>query len=678
MDLERYFTEGEQVAVMIPSAMGSPYDYLVPAGMSLRPGMCVHVPLARRQVMGVVWGAGLGQVPLEKMKPIDSVLDGTPLLPPFRRFIDFMAGYTASDPGAVLKLAFPGGKVGSGSSGEKKERKGGKPIGGKHMNPDHVGVALNPAQERAAHTLRDMVSRRTYQTILLDGVTGAGKTEVYFEAVAEALRLQRQVLILHPEIALTSGFATRFAERFGDVPALWHSHLTPAQRRKTYQGIVSGDIRVVAGARSALMLPYPNLGLIVVDEEHDPSYKQEDGVIYHARDMAVARAGFEGAGVILASATPSAETIVNVQTGKYSHVTLPARYGAASMPQMHVIDMRQDGPEKGTFISPPLLKAMEQARAGGEQVLLFLNRRGYAPLTLCRTCGHRFMCPKCTSWMVLHKRPMHMMCHHCGYKMPAPQACPACGDTESLVPCGPGVERIEDEVKKNFPDARTLVLSSDGTQNADDLRTALSRIENREVDVIIGTQLIAKGHHFPYITTVGVIDADLGLGGGDLRAAERTFQLLQQVAGRAGRAHLKGHVYLQTYAPDHPVIKALSNGDRDMFMATEIEGRRLSSMPPFARLAAIIISSQNEDLVGKFVKDIARTAPHAGAGDEHLVTWGPAPAPLYRLRGQYRHRFLIQASRKIDLPKVIDAWLSSCSVPRQVDVRVDIDPQSFL
>ena len=543
-------------------------------------------------------------------------------------------------------------------------------------HPDHErhGPALSEDQRAAAHRLCDHVCKGEFKVSLLDGVTGAGKTETYFEAVAEALRADRQILILLPEIALSNAFLDRFKSRFGCAPALWHSHLTPAQRRVTWRGVAEGDTKVIVGARSALFLPFADLGLIIVDEEHDPAFKQEEGVIYHARDMAVVRAHMGKFPIVLVSATPSLETMHNAWNGRYEHLHLPGRFGGASLPDIHMIDLRADRPASGKFIAPSLIKEVHDNLAAGEQTLLFLNRRGYAPLTLCRTCGHRMDCPRCTAWLVEHKARNRLECHHCGFATPIPKKCPSCNDEDSLHACGPGVERIAEEAKAEFPEARILVLASDTADNHEQLAEMLRQIREREVDIIIGTQIIAKGHHFPQLTLVGVVDADLGLQGGELRGSERVYQLLHQVAGRAGRAEKKGRVFLQSFMPDHRIMKALAAGARDAFLEAEAQEREAAGMPPYGRLAGIIVSGRDEAQVMETARALGRSAPQ-GAG---IQTLGPAEAPFYRLRGKYRRRLLVRAGKNIDIQKSIAAWIGAVKHPSTVRIQVDIDPQSFV
>lgn len=544
------------------------------------------------------------------------------------------------------------------------------------LNPDHArpGPILSSAQQSNADCLQELCKKGGFHAALLDGVTGAGKTEVYFEAVAQALKQNKQVLILLPEIALSNAFLDRFQQRFGCAPALWHSALSPARRQKTWRGVAKGHTKVVIGARSALFLPFSDLGLIVVDEEHDGAYKQEEGVMYHARDMAVMRAHMGEFPIVMVSATPSLETIHNAWEGRYHHLELPDRHGQAKLPDIHVVDLKEDRPPRQHFIAPTIRDALEQCLENGEQSLLFLNRRGYAPLTICRACGHRYECPRCTAWMIEHRASQNLRCHHCDYRMPMPQACTECHEEDSLAACGPGVERIYEEVREYFPDARALVLASDTAENGNALRELLQDIREHKYDIIIGTQIIAKGHHFPKLTCIGVIDADLGLSGGDLRASERTYQLLHQVAGRAGREDLKGHVYLQSFHPENRVIQALASGERDEFLSVELGQRSVAQMPPFSRLAGIIVSGRDEQEVQHFAAELGKAAPQG----EGLQIFGPAEAPFYRLRGKYRRRLLVQADKKLHIQKTILHWVNHMKIPSTVRVQVDIDPQSFM
>jgi len=502
-----------------------------------------------------------------------------------------------------------------------------------------------------------------------------GKTEVYFDAVAEALDQGKQALVLVPEIALTAQWLSRFRQRFGADPAQWHSELTQAQRGHTWRAVAAGTARVVIGARSALFLPFADLGLVVVDEEHDTSFKQEEGVIYNARDMAVVRANLGGIPAVLASATPSLESVINVGSGRYGELTLPDRHAGASLPDVAMIDLRTQPPARGRWISGQLEDALHKTFDAGEQAMLFLNRRGYAPLTLCRTCGHRMECPRCSAWLVehRHKKYSRLECHHCGHQIPAPEACPECEATESLVACGPGVERLAEEAAELFPEARQAIAASDTLKNPAALATLVKRIEDHDVDLLIGTQVVAKGHHFPMLTLVGVVDADLGLAGGDLRAAERCYQLLYQVAGRAGRAGRPGRVLFQTYLAEHPVMAALASGDRDRFLEAEAASREAAGMPPFGRLAALIVSGRHESQVDGVARALGRAAPDMTG----VRVLGPATAPMALLRGRHRQRLLLIAGRNVNVQRVVRDWLGRVRTPNAVRVQIDVDPYSF-
>ncbi|MEO0393018.1 MAG: primosomal protein N' [Pseudomonadota bacterium] len=551
------------------------------------------------------------------------------------------------------------------------------------------GPTLSPDQQAAADRLRDTVNAGEAYTAVIDGVTGSGKTEVYQEAIAATLAKGQQVLVLLPEISLSAQWLDRFAQRFGATPTLWNSELTPATRRDNWRNIALGRADVVVGARSALFLPYDRLGLIIVDEEHDASFKQEDRVAYNARDMALVRGQLAGHPVVLASATPSMETMVNMDEGRFEALVLPERHGAAQLPEIQLIDLTKTPPTRldsaepdgnpvaelgPAWLAPPLVDALADTLEKGEQSLLFLNRRGYAPLTLCQSCGHRWQCPNCTAWLVEHRLAHRLQCHHCGFEGPLPSHCPSGGAEDSIIACGPGVERVAEEVQQRFPSARVGLLTSDMLTGAHAMREFIAKIQTRAIDIVIGTQILAKGHHFPLLTLVGIIDADMGLGGGDIRAPERSFQLLQQVAGRAGRGDSPGTVMVQTRLPHEPVLQALANQDRDGFMDVVEQERRLYEMPPFGRLAALIISDPNEGRLRQAVNALANVAPKI----DGVTILGPAPAALSMLRGRHRQRFLIKAGRKAVLARLIEPWLQAVKLPSQTRVQIDIDPYSFL
>ena len=538
-------------------------------------------------------------------------------------------------------------------------------------------ITLNAEQQNAADILCAK-QNIGFNVTLLDGVTGSGKTEVYLQAAINALKQNKQVLILVPEIALTTQWLERFEKRFGVKPYQWHSALLPSERRQTWLDIAQNRAKILVGARSALFLPFADLGLIVVDESHDQTFKQEDMVNYQARDMAVLRAKCENIPIILSTATPDLETIVNVEEGKYDSVCLHNRYASALMPQIEIVDLKKDKPQKGdwgtSWLSPTLVKALQENIDKGEQSMLFLNRRGYAPLLICRDCGARLCCPNCTAWLTEHRSKKQLICHHCGYSISTPKCCPECGSEHGLSACGPGVERIAEEVKFRFPLARTEIISSDTASSFKAISEVITKMQNKQIDILIGTQILAKGHHFPLLTLVGIIDADLGLMGSDLRAGEQTFQLLSQVSGRAGRADKAGKVYLQTLYPENPVLKAIIHQDRDAFLSQEKKSRQMLYLPPYGKLAAVIVTSGNEDLAQRAAFHLAKTAPHL----QGVSLLGPAPAPIYLLRGKFRYRLLLKTLKTINIQSLILTWLGHLNFPSNVKVEVDIDPYSFM
>ncbi len=719
-----------RVRVLLLNAALGPLDYRVPQGMQAQPGSIVVAPLGPRQETGVVWDAErleTQEVGDNRLRPLLQVHDVPPLAEPLRRLIDWTSDYYLAPIGAVLRMTLPSSSALDGARTVTEYRATGRVperltpqrqqaldrIGERQglvrelalaadvsdgvirglvkasaieavevsvddpfprPDPDYHPPRLEGAQRAAAREFVTAVQAAEFAPFLLHGVTGSGKTEVYFEAVAEAIRMGRQTLVLLPEIALTEPFLKRFTSRFGCEPVAWHSGLRQSQRRRAWRAIACGDARVVVGARSALFLPYRDLGLIVVDEAHETSFKQEEGVQYHARDVAVMRAKLEKVPAILASATPAIETRHMAEIGVYKEMKLPDRFGVAEMPDIAAIDLTQDPPPRGRWLAPTLVRELEANLERGEQSLLFLNRRGYAPLTLCRACGHRFQCPNCTAWMVEHRLVSRLACHHCGHMMPPPRACPECQEVDSLVPVGPGVERIADEVQALFPDARTAIVTSDTIWSPAKAAEFVGRMEAGAIDIVVGTQLVTKGYHFPNLTLVGVVDADLGLSGGDLRAAERSFQQISQVSGRAGRGEKPGRVLVQTHEPAAPVIAALVSGDAEGFYEAETEARREAAMPPFGRLAGIIVSSEDLGEATEAARLIGRTAPRV----ENMAVFGPAPAPLAMLRGRHRQRLLVHASRSLPVQDIIRDWLGKLDWPRGVRVAVDVDPYSFL
>ena len=727
---QEFFHEGDLVGVLTTQPLDRTLDYKAPEG-GCHLGAFVEVPLGPRKVLGVVWGAGKGDFDYKKVRSVIRVLDVAPMADEMRQFLIKAADYTLTPMNAMLRLATRAPGLGDAPSMRKVYRLGTdeptrmtdarakvlgvlRDYGGlaftlkeiaesagvttsvvkglvklgavseedaprdvpyPRLDPDRGGKELTNDQAVGAKILSEAVRSGTYGTTLLKGVTGSGKTEVYLEAVAECLRQGRQALVLLPEIALTAEFLTRVEARFGCKPAEWHSGVTMTERRRCWRMVGQGDAQLIVGARSALFLPFRDLGLVVVDEEHDTSYKQEDGVLYNARDMTVLRASLNAARVVLASATPSLESWANVEAGKYARVTLASRYGAAVLPKMSAIDMRIEDLPGGRWVSPTLQKMVEARLERGEQSLLFLNRRGYAPVTICRACGHQIGCDDCDATMVEHRFLKCLMCHQCGETKPMPTVCPSCEAVDKLAPVGPGVERMAEEAQALFPDARVAVLSSDLYGSARALKEHIQSIARGEADVIVGTQLVAKGHNFPKLTLVGVIDADLGLQGSDLRAAERTFQLMRQVAGRAGRAEIAGEAVLQTFQPEHPVIRAILGGDEEAFWTAEAAERRAAGVPPYGRMAGIVLSSPNVQEVFDLGTQMARMdGPLRKIGAQ---VYGPAPAPIARIRGRHRVRLLVKAEKSAPLQQALVAWAAQFKLRGELRMAIDIDPQSF-
>ncbi|MEO1788888.1 MAG: primosomal protein N' [Pseudomonadota bacterium] len=724
------FEEGALVAVLTTQPLDRLLDYKAPEGGCVQ-GAFVEVPLGPRKVIGVVWGPGEGGYDLAKVRSVLRVLDAVPMREEMVEFLTRAAAYTLTPMSSMLRLATRSPGLGdppamrrvyrlgtvqpdrmtdarrrvletlrdygglSFTLGELAEAAGVTPsvvkglvqkgaVAEEHsprdlpyprLEPGQSAYDLTTDQAAAATVLCDGVTSGTYGTTLLKGVTGSGKTEVYLEAVAACLQQGRQALVLLPEIALTAEFLSRVEARFGARPAEWHSGVTLTERRRCWRMVGEGGAQLIVGARSALFLPFRDLGLIVVDEEHDTSYKQEDGVLYNARDMAVLRASITGAQVVLASATPSLESWANAEAGKYRRLELTSRFGPAQMPTLGTIDMRDAGLPATRWISDELAREVSTRIDAGEQALLFLNRRGYAPVTICRACGHQIGCDNCDARMVEHRFLKRLVCHQCGETKPIPSVCPSCGAEDRLAPVGPGVERLGEETKALFPDARVAVLSSDLFGSARALKAQIEAIAAGEADIIIGTQLVAKGHNFPLLTLVGVIDADLGLQGSDLRAAERTFQLMRQVAGRAGRAERPGAALLQTYQPEHPVIRAILSGEEEAFWRAEAAERKAAGVPPYGRMAGIVLSSPDVQAVFDLGADMARRdGPLRQIGAQ---VFGPAPAPIARIRGRHRVRLLVKADKTAPLQSALSDWLRQFRPKGDLRMAVDIDPQSF-
>lgn len=719
--------------VLLPLPFDEPFDYEFDGDLPI--GSLVRVPWGKQEIVGAVWSKKQSSdCSPNKLKSIIKKYDFLPLNKEIIELVKFVSQYNMAPLGMVLKMvisvkqafddepteifyeltgktlaeaklknsdarwhvidllkhgAYTKAEIcrGAGCSAGVVEalNKAGVIVGRQEIKkkqynepePDFVRVKLTDEQQAAAENIVAKVGNG-FSVTLIDGVTGSGKTEVYFEAAAEALKQHRQVLILVPEISLTAQWLARFEQRFGVKPACWHSGLGTRERTDNWIAAVEGRARVIVGARSALFLPYPDLGLIVIDESHDHSFKQEDFVNYQCRDMAVVRAKLGHFPLVLSTATPDLETVVNVENGKYDCVKLTKRFAGASLPKIKIVDLKKDKPQKGewgpSWLAPKLVDALKDNLEKGEQSMLFLNRRGYAPLLICRDCGYRLQCPHCTAWLAEHRTSNKLICHRCGYMTDRPKVCPDCHSETGLTACGPGVERIAEEVSKRFPEARLRVLSSDTTSSVAELSKVFAEMERGELDIMVGTQILAKGHHFPELTLVGIVDADLGLMGSDLRASEQTFQLLSQVAGRAGRGGKSGEVIVQTLYPENAVLQALVDNDRNRFMELEKQTRKMLKMPPYGKLAAIIVSSEKAHLAEKIAVALGKTAPNT----EYITTLGPAPAPVFMLRNKFRFRLLLKTVRNVNIQEVLKLWMQKVNVPNQVSIEIDIDPYSFM
>jgi len=711
--------------ILFPVNVPGAFDYAIPPGMNVNVGEYVFAPIGQQMKLGVVWDI-VDDDDSRTLKDVAQVKAAAPLSLQMIAFVNWTAKYNCVSPGLVLRMVVRSYKALDSSplvtqyrpsgvlpakmtptrhrildlggpfparASEIAERSGvsggvvrgfeaaggllaeSLPVDAPFGLPDagFGGMNLTVAQDAAGRELAAQVAQRSFNVSLLDGVTGSGKTEVYFEAVAEAIKDGGQVLVLVPEIALTQAGLARFKTRFGVEPAAWHSALGEVARRRAWREVAQGRAQLVVGARSALYLPYPKLRLIVVDEEHDTSYKQEEGVIYNARDMAVVRGKIAKHSVVLASATPSLESLVNARNGRYAHILLPERPGAITLPDIALVDLKDHVPEKGDFLSEPLISAMRDVLGKGEQAMLFLNRRGYAPLIICRSCGKKLKSPDTDSWLVAHQRTGRAVCHMTGFSMRMPKACPDCKTEGSLTPVGPGVERVAEEAARHFPESRIEILSSDTAGNPEELRARMARMESGKIDILVGTQMVVKGHNFPALTFVGVVDGDMSLAGGDPRAGERTYQTLVQVAGRAGRANKPGHALIQTHQPEHEALAALAAGDREAFVSAELAMRDALGLPPYGKLAAVIISGldlkKTEDIAKKFVQ----FAPRA----EGIDILGPSEPSLGRLRGRFRRRILVRSDANVNVSAYMSTWRARLKLPHKMKLHIDIDPQSF-
>lgn len=642
--------------VLLPLVKLFPLDYKIPQDISVKTGDLVLVAFRNKMIAGIIWHIKSETKFPTKIKLIEQKLEYS-VSPEFLLFLQKAKDYYLAQIGSIAKLALP-----LEISGNNRKK-----------HDIEYGYNLNLAA-LSNEQMNALAEIRQNQYSLLKGVTGSGKTEVYFHLAQEFVSQGKQALILLPEIALSNQMIQRFEMRFGFKPAIWNSSKTTSYKKQVLKDIINGDAKIVIGARSATFLPFANLGLIVVDEEHDASYKQDMGILYNARDMCALRCQMQGIKLLLISATPSIESYNNTRLGKYNLVKLESRY-KASMPEISLIDLKKHKLPPKKWISLELKKHIHDALGNNQQVLLFLNRKGYAPLMVCGDCGYRFCCINCETWLVYHKSSGKLICHHCGYFNMLQNNCTQCMSEDSYVPCGPGIERIKEEIEQIFPHNSICMLSRNQDGSADaDLEKIINKITNHQYDIIIGTQMITKGLHFPSVGMVGVVDSDVGFKGGDLRAMEKTFQLLSQVGGRAGREKFAGRVYLQTYYADSKLMQLLQTNNYDDFINEEMLERASGSMPPFSRMASIVIAGSSDELTKATSKELAKKRVII----DKIQVLGPAPANILRINNKYRYRFIVIAPRNFNLQSYIEKWLALVKIKSTINVVIDIDPYNLI
>ena len=653
------------IEVLLPIKSNKTFAYRT--AQLLEKGQFVLVPFRNKKLIGIIWhnkSYFLSDQTREITQYYDYKLSNS-----FMSFLKSVADYNIIELGITLKMAI--NAFAFNINNIKNLTISSIQIHPEQKNDKSTVFKLSQEQFNVFEQL--LVNAATALPSLLEGITGSGKTLVYLKLIATLLENGGQALILLPEIALTTQITQKFIKLLPQINILqWHSGLTPKQRKEIWQAAFQGQNCIIIGARSALFLPFSNLKIIVVDEEHDTSFKQEEGAIYNARDMAVLRCKITNIPVVLVSATPSIETIYNCQISRYKKVTLSSRYNDVLLPHINIIDMRAENLKKGEFISAPLRAAISENLQNAKQSLIFLNRKGYAPLTLCSKCGTKVSCPNCSSYLVLHKRKQALVCHYCGYKTNPIKKCNSCY-SENIINFGPGIEKIEEELQRIFPNARIITATSETIANQKTATNLLDKINNHDIDVIIGTQILAKGFDFKLLQLVGVIDADCSYTSGDIRANERMYQLLSQVSGRAGRDKEQGQVFFQTYEPNNHILHSIIHNDQEAFFAAELADREISNTPPFSRIAVINIACKKELKLLEFAYRMSDLKPSI----ENLSIIGPSSAPLSLIKGNYRYRFILKAKKNTNLQKIIIHWFNQTTIPYYIKIKVDIDPYNF-
>jgi len=628
---------------------------------SLELGQIVIVPFGKNVEVGMVWEVGVKK-PEYTIKKIDTIIDGIKLNEKNIKFLKWVSNYTLAPLGSVFKLLI----INKDIVGYQREN-------AKLIKPIFKSTKLNEEQDKIKEDIIN-IQKISDKPIVLEGVTGSGKTEVYFDLIELEIKQSKQILIMVPEISLTPQLEKRFKERFGIDIDVWHSKITPKKRKEIWHKCYYGDPVVIIGARSSLFLPFNNLGLIVIDEEHDSSYKQEDTIRYQARDLAVVKSSLEKNKLLLTSATPSLETINNINKKKYHHFFLSKQHSGLPLPEITLVDLSKNKLEKNQWISSLLKMEIEHCLKNQEQALIFLNRRGYSPLSLCIECGYRHQCQQCSSWLVMHQQKKRLLCHQCGRIKEMSFDCPKCLEKESIKFIGPGVERIAEELTQTFSDKVIGIMSSDIINSPKKIKDLIRKFSNKEIDIVVATQIMAKGYDFPNLSLVGVIDADAGLFGSDMRAIEKTYNMLQQVSGRAGRSKKSGKVIIQTYYPEQPIIQSLQKRNRSSFINQALMEREEFKIPPFGFMTSIIISGSSKANVQK----ISQKLVYYKKQSRGIDVLGPVEAPINLLKGQFRYRILLKGKSRRNLNIFTKKMIISCKIPSSVRVVIDVDPYTFM
>ena len=653
--------------VLLPLPFNQTFQYAYFGNDNLVYGDFVNVPFKNKIIVGCVWDTKLSlkkEIPITKIKYIEKKLNFPPLSKENREFINWVSDYTMNKLGQILKLSLSSVHI------FKKDTKVNCL---KEFKINKSGPELTIEQKKATDFIAKKIKQHKFSTTVIDGVAGSGKTEVYFEAICKTLEKKKQVLVLLPEISLTTQWFDRFRKRFKIEPLVWHSNVKLKYKIEIWKSVINGNWNVIVGARSALFLPFANLGLIVLDEEHDQSFKQEEGVIYNARDMAIVRAKKTNIPIILSSSTLSIETKQNINEKKYDVVQLKKSYGEAGLPKVKIIDLVENPPEKNCWLSNEVHKELQIAMKKGNQALIFLNRRGFAPYVFCNTCGKKFNCPNCDVGLVFHKNLDSLLCHHCGFKTIMPKRKKDCKKECNFYLYGPGVERISEEIKKKHQNYRVEILTSDIVSKKDKGEKIIKEFESEKIKIIVGTQILAKGHHFPKLTLVIVVDSDIGFFGGDLRAAEKTFQLLMQVAGRSGRSNIKGKVLIQSTVSENTIFKNLINFNLENFFLEELNIRREANLPPFKKLCSIMVTCENE----KKLKNFCIILKNKLIPSTNFDVLGPAPPYISFLRKKFRQRFIVRSSKNKNIQEFVKNWIMPIKKPFGVKIYIDVDPYNF-